>query len=46
MELREESNMQKMHIPDSDKPTHLLYFIIKTHPFTDGNKIEKSGFYL
>jgi len=37
-ELDGKSNVQKMHIPNSDKAAHLLYFVTKNHSFVDGNK--------
>lgn len=44
-ELIRESNVQKMHIPNSDrhpsleeKAANLLYFMIKDHPYADGCK--------
>lgn len=37
-ELDGKSNVQKMHIPNSDKLAHLLYFVTKNHSFVDGNK--------
>ncbi len=56
-EVDKKSNMQKMHIANSDKPvelypsiedkaSHLLYFIIKDHPFNDGNKRSASFMFI